>query len=240
MGRPERIVYLKPLVDDASPGEFMRFKLTYEGPLQARRKEPSDTGQDKMAAHIHGIRQTFHAQLKRLWETNRFLKESIIHSDTANEKPRVFNSGGGWGVEASKRMALKDYVANLYRINGYRFVPLVRDNLELSCNLDILFMRMDHPGSVIDAGDLDNRLKTLIDALKMPTAAHAFVGNEDPKSGEDPFFVLLEDDKQVTGFSVESDTLLEPPSGSDQRTVKLIISVTIKPYVATPLNFGFS
>lgn len=240
MGYPERIVFLKSLADDTSLGDYMRFRLTYEGPLQARQKDPPEQRPDKMAPHIHGIRQQFHGQLKRLWETHRFLKDLKVLRSAEDKKGRLLDGAAQWGAADSEKTSLQDYVASLYQINGYRFAPLVRENLELSCDLNVLFLRMDHPGSVIDAGDLDNRLKTLIDALKMPKAASAMVGNEVPKAGEDPFFVLLEDDRCVTGFSVESDTLLEPPSGSDQRTVKLIVSVNIRPYIATNLNFGFA
>jgi hypothetical protein len=34
-----------------------------------------------------------------------------------------------------------------------------------------------------------------------------------PGDGEDPFFCLLEDDKQVSHISVETDTLLYPRTG---------------------------
>jgi hypothetical protein len=34
--------------------------------------------------------------------------------------------------------------------------------------LNILFLRADIPGKVVQSGDIDNRLKTLFDALRMP------------------------------------------------------------------------
>src|SRR6266849_6098917 len=56
-------------------------------------------------------------------------------------------------------------------IGGKQFVPLVRQSLALACSLDILFLRREEPGSLIlQGGDIDNRIKTLFDALKMPTA----------------------------------------------------------------------
>lgn len=82
---------------------------------------------------------------------------------------------------------MAEVVADLYRQNGYRFVPLVREDWSLMCSISILFLRRDFPGSVIQAGDIDNRIKTIIDALRIPKHAQELVGNETPLEGEDPF-----------------------------------------------------
>ena len=125
---------------------------------------------------------------------------------------------------------------------GYRFVPLVRQDISLLCSVSILFLRRDIPGSVISAGDIDNRLKTVIDALRRPRNATELVGYESPEEGEDPFFCLLEDDSQVTHLEVETDTLLDPPSDddTDHRRVRLMITVELRPYYATLFNLSFS
>jgi hypothetical protein len=95
---------------------------------------------------------------------------------------------------------------------------------------------------VVSAGDLDNRIKTLIDALRKPHSANELRGNEIPAPGEDPFFCLLEDDDLVTALSVETDMLLDPPVADDaaQRQVKLIISVELKPSHITMFNLSFA
>jgi hypothetical protein len=103
--------------------------------------------------------------------------------------------------------------------------------------------RRDVPGSVISAGDLDNRIKTLVDTLRRPASIQELRGNEKPTAGEDPFFCLLEDDKLVTHLAVETDTLLDLPTGSvedDRREVKLIITVELKPNDVTMFNLGFA
>ena len=42
--------------------------------------------------------------------------------------------------------------------------------MALTCGLKILFLRKEGPGKLIlQGGDIDNRLKTLLDALKMPS-----------------------------------------------------------------------
>jgi hypothetical protein len=58
---------------------------------------------------------------------------------------------------------------------------------------------------------------------------------------ENPFYVLLEDDKQVTRLSVETDTLLDPKSDDedDASKVKLVITVELRPYDGTLFSLGF-
>ena len=54
--------------------------------------------------------------------------------------------------------------------NGNRFVPLVSKAGGFTCSLDILFLRRDDPeGPIESGGDIDNRLKVLLDGLRMPT-----------------------------------------------------------------------
>ena len=111
----------------------------------------------------------------------------------------------------------------------------------LLCSLHLLFLRHDVPGSAIQAGDIDNRIKTLIDALRPPQTQNELVDTDStPREGEDPFFCLLEDDNQVSGFTVETDTLLEAvDEPSDEGRVKIVVTVELRPYYATPFNLSF-
>jgi len=53
--------------------------------------------------------------------------------------------------------------------------------------------------------------------------------------------VLLEDDNQVSGLSVETDTLLDPPSSlTGDKDVKLLITVNIRPYDVDMFNLSFT
>ena len=89
-------------------------------------------------------------------------------------------------------MPLVELLASQFNREGYRFVPLICENFSLLCALDILFLRRDFPAGVISAGDLDNRVKTLIDALRMPKSANELRGDETPPApDENPFFCLL-------------------------------------------------
>ncbi|MER8964510.1 hypothetical protein NKI25_02100 [Mesorhizobium sp. M0808] len=221
----------------------MRFRLTYEGELKAGQKDPDDNQWDRMAEHKQAIRKVFHRQLKHLWETNRFLREHEVFPTDYSTGRSAPNDAARRSRSANERLSLLQAVAGQYHENGYRFVPLVRDTMSLLCSLDILFLRRDIPGSVLTAGDLDNRIKTLIDALRKPKGANELRGNETPAAGEDPFFCLLEDDKSVSQFAVESDALLDPPTGdkeADRRQVRIVITVEIRPYHVTMFNLSFA
>jgi hypothetical protein len=136
-------------------------------------------------------------------------------------------------------------MAELYPNRGFRFLPLVVQQFEILCSLDILFLRRDVPGNLLTAGDIDNRIKTLIDALRPPIKPNEFVGANNapivPLPGQDPFYVLMEDDKQVSHFAVETDTLLDPPveTENDVSRVKLVITVELRPFRGTLFNMGF-
>ena len=132
---------------------------------------------------------------------------------------------------------LKDVISDTedFSHSGYRFVPLVCERFHLQCSLDFLILREDPIGSF--RGDLDNRLKTLIDALRMPTESEMRNKLDVRAMMRWPFFCLLADDKFITSFSVKSDTLLSKKP--DRSFVKLVIGVTIQPTYATDFNLGF-
>lgn len=223
----------------------MRFRLTYEGELRANQRDPFGNQTDKLAEHKQSIRKQFHLQLKQLWSTNAFLRDHRMSPHAFNNPNyvRLPTDQAVWGNSEDDYWPMMQVVAENHKHHGYRFVPLVRNEISLLCNLDILFLRRDHPGSVIQAGDLDNRIKTLIDCLRIPNSANELRGNETPAEGEDPFFCLLDDDKAVTGLSVHTDTFLGPPSeniDADRRRVHLVITVELKPYNVTMFNLSFS
>jgi hypothetical protein len=198
-----------------------------------------------MAKHKQGIRKKFHGQLKQLWQTNKFLKDAGVNKDEIHARPGLVPRMLGvafLGVGPRPLVPLVDYIAANFQRNGYRFVPLVCEEFWLLCNLNILFLRRDQPPTVLDAGDLDNRVKTLIDTLRMPTSGNELAGNERPAEGEDPFFCLLEDDHSVTGLTVETGTLLDPPVAGDggAARAKVIVSVELKPNDVTMFNLGFA
>lgn len=68
---------------------------------------------------------------------------------------------------ALQRTRGMQYLAESYERAGQPFIPLVTEELGLRCKLDILFLRPENPGSLFVRGDLDNRLKTLFDGLRI-------------------------------------------------------------------------
>jgi len=110
---------------------------------------------------------------------------------------------------------------------GSGYLPLVRKSLGLACELDVIFLRKGDPGATISqGGDLDNRIKTLFDGLRMPAPTEA----PQPNIGApvaNPLYCLLESDALIHDFAVRPDRLLNRPSGSEKE-VKLIISITVK------------
>lgn len=187
----------------------MEFHLTYQGRLLA------STSGKRRTSHKHEIRQAFHPQLRRLWKTH----------------PALNNRG-------YTQPKTEDQLAQPFKVGEYVFVPLVFKSLKVGCKLDILFLRPKGP--LINSGDIDNRLKTLFDALKIPGSSEELGQSNKPRSDELPFYCLLEDDSLIDEISVRTGLLLEPVDNpSEMNSVRLLITVTTKPYVHTWDNIGF-
>lgn len=110
-------------------------------------------------------------------------------------------------------------------------MPLVTKKFWLVCELDILFLRTELPGSLFTtnhAGDLDNRLKVLFDALRVPNDDSELPAGVQPERDEDPLFCLLEDDKLITTVRLESERLYAGTIGHQQNRVRLVVKVTVK------------
>lgn len=134
-----------------------------------------------------------------------------------------------------------EHLAYLHTINGHRFVPLVCEQFKLLCELDVLLLRRDKPGGIFQARDIDNRLKTLFDALRVPKLNNELADIE-LKDDEDPLFVLLQDDCLITNVRVETDELLDPPpeSGKNDSFVRLMIEVRLHPFDVNMFNISFA
>jgi hypothetical protein len=161
------------------------------------------------------MRQQFHPQLKAVWATHQLLiaKQS--------EPTSMLNT---------------ERLAGEYKVPPWSFVPLVTEQIRVLCGLEIVLLRLDHPGSSIWSGDIDNRIKTIIDALEVPDA-NAGYADLPLEADRDPLYCLLENDKLLTSVSVETGRLLNY-SGTEQSHAEANIRVRIRPDTVTELNLG--
>ncbi len=161
----------------------MRFTLTYRGPLRG-----SGGG---AAAHKHEVRRALHPQLQELW-THEPLRHTAREWLAAELDP-----------DAAAGVALRE-------VGGHPFAVLVQAPLKLVAELDILLLRPEDPGAIVQRADIDNRLKTLFDALRRPVATQEIPESWDPEDAERPLHCLLDDDRLITLVNVDTDRLLAP------------------------------
>ena len=108
-------------------------------------------------------------------------------------------------------------------VGTHKYIPLIRKSLSLNCSLKILFLRQEDPGALISkAGDIDNRIKTLLDGLKVPDKDTQ--DRHPPKL--DPTYCLLESDFLVSDLDIDTDRLLFPET-TFPNEVHLVIEVKV-------------
>lgn len=182
----------------------MKFRLVFEGPIPPRK-------QTSLHA-IHETRLKFAPQMEALWS----------FAPLAEEKQN-------WLKHPSPEQ--NDY-AILEQRGSSVFVPLISKRNDLRCELEVTFLRQQAPGQLIgDGGDIDNRVKTLLDALSVPPPAQAgFFSQTGPSQ---PLYCLLQDDSLVTKLSVETDRLLRVTP--DRFDLVAILQITIR---ATKVTWG--
>jgi hypothetical protein len=224
---------------DDTPAEdcyTMEFRLIYSGRVLGASR--TNTRSDLK----HAMRREFHPQLRRLWQTNGSLREitkftGIYHYDDHNKRDFTLDNIGAPPDPDTDADFYRDLGADVitkqWERCGYRFWPLVTEEYCVKCSLDILFLRPEEPGMLIRSGDIDARIKTIFDALRIPKNLDE-AGGSGPQADETPFFCLLEDDKLISEIKVTTDTLLLLPR---EREIKpndalLVIHVKLWPYTA--------
>jgi hypothetical protein len=164
--------------------------------------------QGAKAAHKWEIRRALHPQLERLWK----------------EKPLV---------AVAPRRSPDSIVVDR---DGLRFAPLVTQRLNLYAEVSVLLMRQQQHGALFtEGGDIDNRLKTLLDALRLPRGPNEGRGNGEREADPELFFCLMEDDALITKVSVETAQLLRPAPPDH---VLAIVGVHVKKTMLTPANMA--
>jgi hypothetical protein len=216
----------------------MRFTLTYDGdlPPSANKSKPEK---------VWSIRKALDPQLRSLWRQRpdlRFLQANSIVAK-AGVWPIVLPHPGtdpadpefAFYTRAAMKEPARDHEIDLCPpiARGSRtFHPLVRETLALNCGLKILFLRREARGRVYQGGDLDSRVKTLLDGLSIPQPN---APNDDDVSIGNPVYCLLEDDCLVTGIEVRSEQLLSAETQSETY-VRLVIEVDVR--VVQPRSYN--
>jgi hypothetical protein len=213
---------------DVPVWSLMEFRLVYWGEHMKAAGRANTRAWEKRQ-----LRMYFHDQLKKLWETHPVLK-------FYSQEYHVSNLGA-WGY-STVRHPMTDTKHIARRWEG--FVPVVTEDFGMICELDILFLAPDAKIFKTGAGggDLDNRLKTLLDALGIPPRGEG--GQEiGQKSGEPPYpnptFVLYSNDSLLTSIKVTVDELLTPVS-SDPAEACVIIHTVAKTISPPHAPYGMS
>ncbi|MFH1719292.1 MAG: hypothetical protein ABIF19_18215 [Planctomycetota bacterium] len=187
----------------------MEFTLKYEGLLRA-----NGSVKDKQA-----LRRAFHSQLRELTLQPPFSNRpdsGLVYDDNEREEPCC-----------------------LFELSGFNFRPLISVRMKAIAELDIIMLRPEPPGAIVtQAGDIDNRLKTLLDSLRIPQSENAIPKGDSPADSEAPFFCLLEDDNLITKLMISTDRLLQP--GCDSSFVSLLIRVKTKVLFVTCRNIDLA
>jgi hypothetical protein len=193
----------------------MEFTLHYRGPLKAASQR--NTRKD----HKHCLRRHFHNQLKELWKLPQL---SEFQDAVVVPEPDVVES----------RTLLR-------RVGQYHFAPLIGSYFHLVASLEVVMLRPEPEGRIfLRSGDMDNRLKTLLDALKVPNEPAALPDNLPPPSpDETPFFCMLEDDSFITNVDIQTAHWLDPEV-QDSDEVVLLLRFRTKPTRVTWGNMGLA
>ena len=140
------------------------------------------------ATEKQAIRRSLDPQLRRLWEQQPLddYKGCLPGGKSEHESPFIFKTG------------------------PITCIPVVASKAHLVAEIAITILRPEAPGSIVtQCGDIDNRLKTLLDALRMPQNVGE-LGKGTSEREEGDLYCLLEDDNLITHLSVTTDRRAGP------------------------------
>ncbi|MCC6779196.1 MAG: hypothetical protein IT537_21640, partial [Hyphomicrobiales bacterium] len=161
---------------NSSPRPAQAFVPIMRFTLTYEGRLPSSGNKPKLS-HVWEIRRHFHPQIEELFDEHPVLSEQVPQGE---------------------------YFPPI-SVKGFEFIPLVRRHLHMICSISVTFLRKGDPGTIVyQGGDIDNRLKTLFDGLRMPDK-----GDEVPEHfvTNQPMYALLESDALITGVAVKTDRL---------------------------------
>jgi hypothetical protein len=210
-----------PVVHDGSnpfadwgPFDAMRFPLSYEGPLPSS-GNPRNGNPTPKLEQIWKIRTAIHHQIRAVYDNHMAFQEN-------SDQSRILFAELNVPV----------------MVDGKKFFSIARVKFKLKCELRIELHVNHAVASVITNGaDLDNRLKTLFDALRAPHNQQEIKGYM-PDDIEN-FCCLLEDDVIISALQIETFRNTAVPAGSPLDHVRLNMIVRLEPMASDFINQPF-
>jgi hypothetical protein len=184
---PNRDIRVRPWPDPAKliGDDAVDILLEYNDYIPAKKDGEEQSGVKQT------IRRVFADTLRRTWRDSPQLsgwqKQGFVGAKR-----------GPWAHEPDDQ-SVPFFMVPMF---GFSLIPLISWHNGLGCDLEIT-LKGDKRSALKRRGDIDNRLKVLFDALRMPLRHREVPGNMFG-SGADQFFCLLEDDSLIRKFSVEA------------------------------------
>jgi hypothetical protein len=237
-------VYHEVGTGDPIEGErIVQFRLLYSGTLLGASKT------NTRAELKHEIRKEISPQLQRFWQTSSTLREFSRHKahDWGERHPEFreelrpglpIGYPENWTEDELSSLGRR-YLAEKWERFGQGFIPLITEDMCLRSTIEVLFLRPEDAGMLIRSGDLDNRIKTLFDALRLPQNLDE-AGGKRGNSDDPPIYCLLEDDKLISEIRIITDHLLLLPSKKEvsPNDVFLVIDVKIQRAAKHAIRMG--
>ncbi len=206
----------------------MEIMLTYHGPLPACQDEQKHTDQKQI------IRWHFSQQL-----ANKFQREPTLVQWAQQGMPEATI------VNGRVQLPIVDQHEHcFYEVQTCGFVgtAIVASHNGLGCQLDIEICRREKPGGVLaggnKGGDIDNRLKPLLDALALPLRPNQVPASMHGNGRR--LYCLLEDDSLVSRLSIDIQRWdEEPKSPAEADHVYVRVKATIQPVEPRVYHAGF-
>jgi hypothetical protein len=184
----------------------VEIRLTYRGRIPSKRKD---------VGAVWEMRKSFSAQLEKLWGKEPFsiLKE-WEDSDFAAGAPRFTRTVG-----------------------DHTFVPFYGRRVGIKVKLRILLLTgLPQQQQTIQNGDLDNRMKRVIDALRaVPQGQTSELDSSLPCHGR--WYTLMDDDSDVVEVTAALGPYLE---SSDPSESFVLVSASPYPIYVSPDNIAMA
>jgi len=180
----------------------MEIILTYKGHI------PAKTSNKKA---IWNMRKSFHNQLIKIWDKQPF---QILSE---------------WYKSEQHASSFENFHEKfIKKHDGVTFIPIYGRTIGIGVSLDItLLTGMEEKNKVLKAGDLDNRIKRIIDGLRVPIQKGELCND---LANNSEWHCLLEDDDAVISLNAQMGTYL----GSDDSKESFAF-IRVKPMSTGPV-----